>query len=71
MLGKRCVFGFITVTIAACLIGLLTFNGESVHRSTPRAEIRHAISSGTPATRSASEPETGPTYQRNGLMLTY
>jgi hypothetical protein len=33
--------------------------------------IHHAISNTAPEARPATEPEMGPTYQGNGLMLTY
>ena len=43
MMGKRWVFGVLTLTIVACLIGLLAFTGESVHRTSPRAELGRVI----------------------------
>jgi len=70
-MGKRWVFGVLTLTIVACLIGLLAFTGEPVHRVAPRATIHRAISNTTPPARPAAEPEMGPTDQGNGLMLTY
>lgn len=70
-MGKRWVFGVLSLTIAACLIGLLAFTGESIHRVAPRATIHHTISNTAPEARPATEPEMGPTYQGNGLMLTY
>lgn len=71
MMGKRWVFSVLTVAIAACLIGLLAFTGESVHRIGPGAQVQRAFSPTTPPARPAVEPETGPTLQNNGLMLTY
>ena len=35
------------------------------------ATIHRAISNTTPEARPATEPEMGPTYQGNGLLLTY
>jgi hypothetical protein len=72
MMGKRWVFGVLTLTMVACLIGLLAFTGESVHRTPPRAELGRVIFD----TRSArpagpAEPEMGPIDRGNGLMLTY
>jgi len=66
---KSYVLSLLTLTIMLALVGLLTFTSESVHhlsepaRSTPE-EPRSSV---TPPV----EPETGPTFQRNGLMLTY
>jgi len=71
IMGKRWVFGVLPLAIAAGLIGLLAFTGESVHRVATRASIHRAISNITPEARPATEPEMGPTYQGNGLMLTY
>jgi hypothetical protein len=70
-MGKRWVFGVLSLAIVACLIGLLAFTGESVHRVAPRATIHPTISNTAPEARPATEPEMGPTYQGNGLMLTY
>jgi len=70
-MGKRWVFAVVTVAIVGCLIGLLAFTGESVHRVGPRSTIHRAISNARPEARPATEPEMGPTYQGNGLMLTY
>jgi hypothetical protein len=72
MRGKRWVFGVLTLTMVACLIGLLAFTGESVHRTVPRAELGRVIFD----TQSArppgpAEPEMGPIDRGNGLMLTY
>ena len=69
MMGKRWVFGVLTLAMAACLIGLLAFTGEPVHRTLPRAELGRVIFD----TRSArpAEPEMGPIDRGNGLMLTY
>ena len=71
MMGKRWVFSVLTVAIVACLIGLLAFTSESVHRIAPGVQIQRAFSNATPTPRPAVEPETGPTLQGNGLMLTY
>jgi len=71
MMAKRWVFGVLTVAIVACLIGLLALTGESVHRIGPGVQVQRAFSHTTPAARPAIEPETGPTLQNNGLMLTY
>ena len=72
MIGKRLVFGVLTLTMVACLIGLLAFTGESVHRAQPRAELGRVnfdAQSARPA--GPAEPEMGPTDRGNGLMLTY
>jgi len=66
---KSCVLSLLTLTIMLALVGLLAFTSEPAHhlsepaRSTPE-EPRSSV---TPPV----EPETGPTFQRNGLMLTY
>jgi len=66
---KSCVLSLLTLTIMLGLVGLLAFTSESVHhRSEPaRTPTEKPRSSVTPP----FEPETGPIYQRNGLMLTY
>lgn len=66
---KSCVFSLLTLTIMLGLVGLLAFTSESVHHlsgpaRTPAEEPRSSV---TPS----FEPETGPMYQRDGLMLTY
>lgn len=71
MIAKRWLFGVLTVAIVACLIGLLALTGESVHRIGPGVQVQRAFSHTTPTARPAVEPETGPTLQNNGLMLTY
>ena len=38
-MGKRWVFGVLSLAIVACLIGPLAFTGESVHRVATRAAI--------------------------------
>jgi hypothetical protein len=60
-MGKRWLLGMVTLTLALCLIGLLTFTVGSVHSVPPPAG---------PSTGAAAEPETGP-VDRDGLMLTY
>lgn len=72
MMGKRWVLGVLTLTMVACLIGLLGFTGEPVHRALPRAELGRVIFD-TQSARPAgpAEPEMGPTDRGNGLMLTY
>ena len=67
MMGKRWVLSVLTVAIVA----LLAFTGESVHRIGPGVRVQRAFSNTTPTARPAVEPETGPTLQGNGLMLTY
>ena len=66
---KSYVLSLLTLTIMLWLVGLLAFTSESVHHlSEPaRSTTEEPRSSVTPPV----EPETGPTYQRNGLMLTY
>jgi hypothetical protein len=66
---KRSVVSLLTLTIMLGLIGLLAFTSESVHHlSAPtRSTTGVPPSSVTPPV----EPEPGPTFQRNGLMLTY
>jgi hypothetical protein len=70
-MSERWVFGVLSLTIVGCLIGLLALTGETVHRMAPRAAIHRTISNTTPEARPATEPEMGPTYQGNGLLLTY
>lgn len=72
MMGKRWVFGVLTLTMVACLIGLLAFTGEPVHRTFPRTELGRVIFD-TRSVRPAgpAEPEMGPIDRGNGLMLTY
>jgi len=72
MMGKRLVFGVLTLTMVACLIGLLTFTGESVHRTLPRTELGR-VNFDAPSARPAGpvEPGMGPTDRGDGLMLTY
>jgi len=72
MMGKRWVFGVLTLTMVACLIGLLALTGEPVHRTLPRTELGRVIFD-TRSARSAgpAEPEMGPIDRGNGLMLTY
>ncbi len=66
---KSCVLSLLTLTIMLGLVGLLAFTSESVHQlSEPaRTATEEPRSSVTPPV----EPETGPMYHRNGLMLTY
>lgn len=66
---KSCVLSLLTLTIMLGLVGLLAFTSESVHHLTEpaRPATEKARSSVTPSV----EPETGPIYERNGLMLTY
>jgi hypothetical protein len=72
MMRKRWVFGALTLTMVACLIGLLAFTGESVHRALPRAALGRVNFDAQPARPAGpAEPEMGPTDRGNGLMLTY
>ena len=68
-MGKSCVLSLLTVTIMLALVGLLALTSESVHRlpeparprpGAARSHVAHPVL-----------PETGPTFERNGLMLTY
>jgi hypothetical protein len=72
MMGKRWVVAVLTLTTVACLVGLLAFTGESVHRTLPRAKLGR-VTFDTQSARPAgpAEPEMGPTDRGNGLMLTY
>jgi hypothetical protein len=73
MISKGWVLGVLTLTMVACLIGLLAFTGESVHRTPEHVELGRAVSDTTPTARPGGpvEPQIGPTDQGNGLMLTY
>ena len=66
---KRWIFA-LTVAVALGLIGLLAYTSESVHRAAgpgPAAtEVPRARIAPAPA-----EPESGPTVNGTGLMLTY
>jgi len=66
---KRWIFG-LTVAVALGLIGLLAYTSESVHRvSDPgRSTITAPPARVAPA---PAEPESGPTVNGTGLMLTY
>ncbi|HSE06019.1 MAG TPA: hypothetical protein VLK35_17860 [Methylomirabilota bacterium] len=67
-MSKSWVFALLTLTIALGLIGLLAYTSESVHPaggSTP-AERARARNVSAPAER-----ESGPTFHRNGLLLTH
>ncbi|HEY7651731.1 MAG TPA: hypothetical protein VIG07_02825 [Methylomirabilota bacterium] len=66
---KSCVLSLLTLTIMFGLVGLLALTSESVHHLSdpPRSTTEAVRSSVTPPV----EPETGPVFQRNGLMLTY
>lgn len=73
MIGKGWVLGILTLTMVVCLIGLLAFTGEPIHRTPGHVEIGRVVSDSMLTARPAGpvEPEMGPTYQGNGLMLTY
>ncbi len=68
-MGKSWVLSLLTVTIMLGLVGLLALTSESVHH---RAEVARPLAE-APRSFGATPvaPETGPTFQRNGLMLTY
>jgi len=66
---KRWIFA-LTVAAALGLIGLLAYTSESVHR------VADPLRSTTEAPRARvapapAEPESGPTVNGTGLMLTY
>ncbi len=66
------MFALVTFVVMAALIGLCAYSGETRHRALLRTEIEHQATPETPtAPPAVPEPEVGPTYQGNGLMLTY
>jgi hypothetical protein len=68
-MGKSWVLSLLTVTIMLGLVGQLALTRESVHRP---GEAARPLTEASPSSVTPSvEPETGPTFQRNGLMLTY
>lgn len=66
---KRSVFSLLTLTIVLGLIGLLAFTSESVHHLS--APVRPTTEAPRSSVTPSAEPEPGPTFLRNGLMLTY
>ena len=73
-MARRRMFGLVTFIVMAGLIGLLANSGETRHRQRAlhRTEVGHQVTPDAPTARPAvPEPEMGPTYQGNGLMLTY
>jgi hypothetical protein len=69
-MGKRWIFA-LTVAVVLGLIGLLAYTSESVHRV---GDPVPAVTSGAAPARVApvpAEPESGPTVNGSGLMLTY
>jgi hypothetical protein len=69
MMGKRCVFGMLMLTVVLALIGLMAFTSESVHRGL-RPEQSLTEVQWPHAAPPAPEPPTGP-VMRDGLLLTY
>jgi hypothetical protein len=68
-MGKSWVLLLLTLTIMLGLVGLLALTSESVHHP---GEPARPLSEASPSSVTPSvEPEPGPTFQRNGLMLTY
>jgi hypothetical protein len=69
-MGKRWIFA-LTVAVVLGLIGLLAYTSESVHR------VADPVPTATPEAAPAriapvpAEPESGPTVNGSGLMLTY
>ena len=71
-MAKRWMFALITLVVIAGLIGLLAYSGETRHRALLRTDVGHQVTPDAPSAQPAvPEPEMGPTYQGNGLMLTY
>jgi hypothetical protein len=69
---KRWMFALLTFVVMTGLIGLLAYSGETRHRALLRTDVGHAVTPDAPSAQPAvPEPEMGPTYQGNGLMLTY
>jgi len=69
-MGKRWILG-LTVAVVLGLIGLLAYTSESVHRvadPVPAATTEAAPARVAPV---PAEPESGPTVNGTGLMLTY
>jgi hypothetical protein len=69
MMGKRCVFGMLVLTVVLALIGLMAFTSESVHRVL-RPEQSLSEVPWPHVEPPAPEPATGP-MMRDGLLLTY
>jgi hypothetical protein len=68
-MGKSWILSLLTLTIMLGLVGLLALTSESVHRP---GEPARPLTEASPSSVAPSvEPETGPVFQRNGLMLTY
>lgn len=69
---KRWMFALVTFVVMVGLIGLFAYSGETRHRALHRTEVGHQVAPEAPTAQSAvPEPEVGPIYQGNGLMLTY
>jgi hypothetical protein len=68
-MGKRWIFA-LTVAVVLGLIGLLAYTSESVHRVGAPVP---AVTTEAPARVAPvpAEPESGPTVNGSGLMLTY
>jgi hypothetical protein len=69
MMGKRCVFGMLMLTVVLALIGLMAFTSESVHRVLRSEQSLTEVPS-PHAAPPAPEPAMGP-MMRDGLLLTY
>jgi hypothetical protein len=68
-MSKSWILSLLTLTIMLALVGLLALTSESVHRL---GEPTRPLTEASPSWVAPSvEPETGPVFQRNGLMLTY
>jgi len=67
-MAKNWVFGFLTLTIALGLIGLLALSSESVHRM---VDPERRLADPGAAQAGPVEPEVGPMYHGSGLMMTY
>jgi hypothetical protein len=66
-MGKSWVLSLLTLTIMLGLVGLLALASESVHP--PGAPARPLTEASRSSVTPSVEPETGPVFQRNGLML--
>ena len=68
-MGKSWILSLLTLTIMLGLVGLLVLTSESVHH--PGEPARPPTGASPSSVTSSVGPETGPTFQRDGLMLTY
>jgi hypothetical protein len=69
-MGKNWIFALLTLTVALGLIGLLAYTSESVrHTAEPAPATAAPVKAKTVS--APAERETGPTFHRNGLMLTH